>query len=293
MRSKFLFLVVLIVILSGTACIPTETPVVPEAAPATAAPVPTAVQPTEVPPTAVPPRTLTVLAAASLTESFTELGTMFQEQNPGVTVSFSFAGSQTLAEQLNQGAAADVFASASKKYMDAVIESKRVNADAAQKFVQNRLVVVYPSVNPAGIAELKDLAEPGIKLILADKSVPVGQYSLDFLDKAIADPSYDAGFKDSVLANVVSYEDSVKSVLAKVVLGEADAGIVYVTDITAEAAKSAEKLDIPDALNTIANYPIAPIADSKNGELAKAFVALVLSPEGQQVMANYGFIPVK
>lgn len=236
-------------------------------------------------------KTLTVLAAASLAESFTELGHLFEAQNPGVQVSFNFAGSQQLAQQLDQGAGADVFASASPKYMQAAVQSKRVDPAGAKTFVQNRLVVIYPKDNPAGLASLQDLAKPGLKLDLADKSVPVGQYALDFLDKAVQDPGFDPQYKANVLKNVVSYEDNVKSVLAKVSLGEADAGIVYVTDITPDAAGKVGKIDIPDALNTVATYPIAPISDSKNPDLAKAFVALVLSPEGQAVLAKYGFIP--
>jgi molybdate transport system substrate-binding protein len=278
---KVLFLSALIAVIM-VSCTPATFPTaVPIPIPATQGSVPTKVE----------PKTLTVLAAASLTESFTDLGKLFETQNPGVTVTFNFAGSQQLAQQLGEGADADVFASASKKYMDAAIESKRVNADAATTFVKNRLVVIFPKDNPAGLMELKDLAKTGVKLDLADKVVPVGQYSLDFLDKAIKDPGFDPQLKDNVIKNVVSYEDNVKTVLNKVVLGEADAGIVYVTDITTEAAKKVGTIEIPDALNTIANYPIAPISDSKNPELAKAFVTLVLSPDGQAIMAKYGFIP--
>jgi molybdate transport system substrate-binding protein len=236
-------------------------------------------------------KTLTVMAAASLTESFTELGKLFETQNPGVKVIFSFAGSQQLAQQLDQGAAADVFASASKKYMDAAVKSNRINDGDAKTFVKNRLVVIFPKDNPAGITTLKDLAKPGLKLDLAAQAVPVGQYSLDFLDKAVNDPGFDAQYKDNVLKNVVSYEENVKAVVNKVSLGEADAGIVYVTDITRDASAKVGTLDIPDALNTIATYPIAPISDSKNPDLAKAFVALVLSPDGQAVLAKYGFLP--
>lgn len=301
MRSKFLSLLLLIFLLTSAACSPQATPVAPTTAPivapatqalATRAPAPTTVPPTQAP-SQVPSgsKTLTVLAAASLTESFTELGTMFESQNPGVKVAISFAGSQQLAQQLAQGAEADVFASASKKYMDAAVTSKRVNPDDAKTFVKNRLVVIFPKDNPVGLTQLQDLAKAGLKLDLADKTVPVGQYALDFLDKAVKDPAFDPQFKDNVIKNVVSYEDNVKAVLTKVSLGEADAGIVYVTDITAAAADKVGRLDIPDALNTIATYPIAPISDSKNPDLAKAFVALVLSPEGQQVMTKYGFIP--
>jgi molybdate transport system substrate-binding protein len=234
---------------------------------------------------------LTVLAAASLTESFTEMGKLFETENPGVKVAFSFAGSQQLAQQLDQGAVADVFASASAKYMDAAIASNRVIKAEARTYVKNRITIIFPKDNPGMIKELKDLAKPGLKLDFADKAVPVGQYALDFLDKAVKDPGFDAQFKDNALKNVVSYEDNVKAVVTKVSLGEADAGIVYVTDVTADAAGKIGKLDIPDSLNTIAAYPIAPISDSKNPDLAKAFVTLVLSSDGQAIMAKYGFIP--
>lgn len=285
MHSKVLSLMLLILLLASAGCTPQAAPSAPPTAPTT---VSTTLAPTQ---PSSGSKTMTVLAAASLIESFTELGKMFETQNPGVKVSFNFAGSQQLAQQLDQGAGADVFASASPKYMDAAVTSKRVNKVDAKTFVKNRLVVIFPKDNPAGLKALTDLANPGLKLDLADKSVPVGQYALDFLDKAVKDPGFDPQFKVNVVKNVVSYEDNVKSVLTKVSLGEVDAGIVYVTDITAAAAAKVGKLDIPDALNIIATYPIAPISDSKNADLAKAFVALVLSPEGQQVMAKYGFIP--
>lgn len=284
MRSKLLSVMLLFTLLVA-ACTPQAT-----AAP-TAAPIAPEAATQEPAATEISPRTLTVLAAASLTESFTELGKMFEAQNPGVTVAYSFAGSQQLAQQLGQGAEADVFASANNKQMRAVVDAGRVDKDAPQVFVKNRLVVIYPKDNPAGLTELKDLAKPGIKLDLGDQSVPVGQYSIDFLDKAAQNPDYGVRFKDDVLKNVVSYEDNVKAVVTKVSLGEADAGIVYLTDITADAADRVGTLDIPDDLNTIATYPIAPISDCKNADLANAFIAFVLSADGQQVMANYGFVP--
>ena len=278
LHPKLLSFLLFTVLLIAIACTPTIEP-------ATA---PASVPPAEAP---VEERTLTVLAAASLTESFTELGTLFESQNPGIKVAFSFAGSQALAQQLGQGAEADVFASANQKYMDAAVETNRVNQGDAKTFATNRLVVIFPKENPAEIKTLQDLAKPGILLDLADPSVPVGQYTVNFLDKAVEDADFGAQFKDDVLNNVVSYEDNVKAVVTKVSLGEADVGIVYVTDITADDADKVGKLDIPDALNTIATYPIAPVSDSKNPEMAQAFVDLVLSPEGQGVMAQYGFIP--
>jgi len=279
MRSKVLSICLLFTILMSAACT-TQAAATPTEAP------------TEAPSsTPVEERTLTVMAAASLTESYTEIGALFESQNPGVTVTFNFAGTQALVEQLTQGAEADVFASANTKYMNAAVDAGLVAADTAQTFAYNKLVVIYPKDNPAGIAELKDLAKAGLKLDLADSSVPVGQYSLDFLDKAAADAAYGTAYKDAVLSNVVSYEENVKAVVTKVSLGEADAGIVYLTDVTADAAESVSKLDIPDELNTIATYPVAPLTASKNADLAQAFVNLVLSSEGQTILAKYGFVP--
>ncbi len=276
MRSRVLSILLLVVLSAGAACAPQATP-----APATLPP----------PPAVQANKTLTVLAAASLTEPFKEIGQQFEAQNPGTKVSFNFAGSQQLAQQLAQGAPADVFASASPKYMDAAVDAKRVAKGSAATFVKNRLVVIYPKDNPAGLKELKDLAKAGLKLDFAAKEVPVGQYSLDFLDKAVKDSGFDPTFKDAALKNVVSYEDNVKAVLTKVALGEADAGIVYTSDITEDAANTVGKLDIPDALNVIATYPIATIADSRNADLAQTFMNLVLSSEGQAVLGKYGFIP--
>jgi molybdate transport system substrate-binding protein len=239
---------------------------------------------------ATAPQTLTVLAAASLTEPFSELGQQFEASHPGVKVSFNFGGSQQLAQQLAQGAQADLFASASLKYMDVVVTAGRVVSGTVRIFARNHLVVIYPLANPAGLNTLQDLAKPGLKLVLAAKVVPVGQYALDFLDKAVQDAAFGQAFKVDVLTNVVSYEDNVKAVLTKVALGEADAGIVYSSDISGDAANKVGRIDIPAALNVIAEYPIAVLEDSAMADLAKAFMDLVLSAPGQQVLARYGFI---
>lgn len=293
----FAILLILALVISGCAS-PTPTAVVTEAptevivAADTAVPPTPTTEPTVAPTEAKEPVTLTVLAAASLTESFTEIGTMFEAANPDVKVTFSFAGSQQLAQQLAEKAPADVFASASKKYMTATIESGSVISGTEKTFAKNALVVIYPKENPAGLAALTDLAKPGIKLVLGAKEVPVGQYALDFLDKAIKDPAYGATFKDDVLKNVVSYEDNVKSVVTKVTLGEADAGIVYLTDITTDAAEKVEKITIPNEINVIATYPMATIADSAHPQEAQAFMDFVLSAEGQAVLAKYNFTTV-
>jgi molybdate transport system substrate-binding protein len=233
---------------------------------------------------------LTVFAAASLTEAFTELGEQFEAQHPEATVVFNFAGSNQLAAQINQGAPADVFASANPAQMQMAIDSGRIVGGARQTFVRNRLVVIYPKDNPAGLTAWQDLAKSGVKVVFAAKEVPVGQYSLDFLDKAAQDAAYGIAFKAGVLANVVSYEENVRAVMSKVVLGEADAGIVYTSDVAGDNAGQVGRIDIPDTLNTIATYPIAALNDSAHPELAQAFVDLILSPQGQAVLESYGFI---
>lgn len=233
--------------------------------------------------------TLTVFAAASLSDAFAEIGRVFEESHPGVNVVFNFAGSNQLTTQIAAGAPADVFASANVAQMDVAVASGRVDAGAPQRFVTNRLVVVYPADNPAGIVGLVDLSNPDILIVLAAEEVPVGRYSLEFLERASVAPAFGASFKDGVLDNVVSYEENVRSVLTKVALGEADAGIVYSSDLVGVAGVAS--LEIPDGLNVLAEYPIASLNDSAQAGAAGAFVALVLSDRGQAILASYGFGP--
>jgi len=240
--------------------------------------------------TSGPPVGLTVFAAASLTDAFKEAQTKFQAAHPGVTISYNFAGSDTLATQITQGAPADVFASANTTQMNVAVKGGQVAAASVQTFAHNRLVVIYPKANPAHIQALQDLAKPGLKLDLAAQTVPVGQYAVDFLTKASADPAFGPDFKAKTLKNVVSYETDVKSVLAKVGLGEADAGIVYTTD-AATRAGDVGTIVIPDALNSIAVYPIAPVASSAHADVARQFVDYVASADGQAILAKYGFLP--
>ena len=261
-----------------------------------AAPVPTVVPPiateapTAVPPTAPAPQTLTVFAASSLTDAFTEIGKSFEAANDGVTVTLNFAGSQALRTQIEGGAPADVFASASGKEMDTLVTTDKLVADGtSQIFLTNKLVVILPATNPATLAKLEDLARPGIKLVLAAEEVPVGNYARQALDKM--NGSFGTDFKDKVLKNVVSNEDNVKQVVAKVQLGEADGGIVYTSD--AIAAPDLKTIEITPDLNVIAKYPIAPLVNSANANLAKAFIDYVLSSEGQATLQKWGFAPAK
>ena len=253
-----------------------------------ATPAPTSA-PTTIPTNAPEPRTLTVFAAASLTDAFSEIGKIFEAANPGVTITFNFAGSQALRTQIEEGAPADVFASASGKEMDTLVKSAFVTEGIPQVFLTNKLVVIMPADNPAKLNSLADLANSGIKIVLAAEEVPVGNYARQSLD--LMNGSFGADFKNKVLANVVSNEDNVKQVVAKVQLGETDAGIVYTSD--AVAAPELQTIEIPTELNVIAKYPIAPLVKSANTDLAQAFIAYVLSTDGQAILQKWGFAPAK
>ena len=230
-------------------------------------------------------RTLNVFAAASLTDAFTEIGKNFEAANPGVTVTFNFAGSQALRTQIEEGAPADVFASANITEIDALVTDGFIAKGSSQVFLNNKLIVILPAKNTATLTKLEDLAKPGIKIVLAAEEVPVGKYARQALDQMNA--QFGADFKDKVLANVVSNEDNVKQVVAKVQLDEADAGIVYTSD--AVAAPDLKTIEIPAKLNVIAQYPIAVLRKSVKTNLATAFIEYILSTEGQSVLQKWGF----
>lgn len=240
--------------------------------------------------TAQAPQTITVFAAASLTDAFTEIKAQFEAANPGVTVVYNFGGSSTLAAQLSEGAPADVFASANTQQMQAAQAAGRIAGEAVI-FVRNRLVLVVPADNPANITTLSDLAQPGVNLVLAAPEVPVRQYTDNMLNLLAEDPAFGPGYRSAVMDNIVSEESNVRQVLLKVLLGEADAGIVYTSDVTPDAVEQVIQITIPDAVNTLAAYPIA-ITDSANAEPAQAFIDFVLSAEGQATMSKWGFIRV-
>lgn len=236
--------------------------------------------------------TLTVFAAASLTDAFSELAEVFEAQHPGKRVSLNFAASNQLAQQLADGAEADIFASADRIQMDTAIETGCIEPEQVSAMVGNTLVIIFPPDNPAGIGNPLDLAFPGINLILAAAEVPVGRYSLEYLTKASDESFFGLNYMESVLDNVVSYEQSVRGVLTKVQLGEADAGIVYKSDVYGLGPEEINGITIPPALNVSATYFIAPINDSRQPELAQDFIDFVLSEEGQDILAKYGFLPV-
>ncbi|HTX17435.1 MAG TPA: molybdate ABC transporter substrate-binding protein [Bacteroidota bacterium] len=235
---------------------------------------------------------LTVFAAASLTECFNAMAREFASAHAAVTFSFNFAGSQQLAQQIAQGAPVDIFVSANRKQMEEAAKSGRIDTSQTRIFASNRLVVVYPKENVEGLRFLSDLSRPHLKIVLADKAVPVGQYSLEFLDKCEKSLAFGPGFREYVVANVVSHEENVRAVLAKVVLGEADAGIVYTSDVSERVRNDVGTIEIPDSLNVIAAYPIAPILDSHSPRLAGEFVAFILSEQGRAVLSRFGFVPL-
>jgi molybdate transport system substrate-binding protein len=217
---------------------------------------------------------ITVLAAASLTGSFGTLGKQFEAAHPGAKVVFSFGASSTLATQITQGAPADVFASASVKNMTQVVTAK--SAADPTTFAKNVMEIAVPPANPARITQVSDLAKPGVKVVLCAPAVPCGSTARQVFTNA------------KVAVTPVSNEVDVKSTLSKVQLGEADAGVVYVTDVLAAGGK-VRGITIPANVNASTSYPIATLTASKNPQLAKAFVDYVLSPDGATVLTEAGF----
>ncbi len=230
------------------------------------------------------PRALTVFAAASLTDAFTQIGHDFESAHPGAAVTFNFAGSQTLRAQLEAGALADVLAVAGDSDMEAVRAAEMLTGSVSV-LATNPLIVIVPADNPGRVASLSDLARPGLKVVLASADVPAGQAARAVLMNL--ETPLGAGFAARVFANVVSNEDNVRQVLAKIKLGEADAGLVYASD--AFAAPEVRTLAIPAENNVRVAYPIAVLARAPAPDLAAAFVAYVLSSAGQAVLQQWGF----
>ncbi|MEV4790095.1 molybdate ABC transporter substrate-binding protein [Streptomyces tuirus] len=219
---------------------------------------------------------VTVFAAASLKESFTTLGEQFEREHPGTKVTFSFGGSDSLAASITGGAPADVFASASPRTMSIVTDAGDASGTPAT-FVRNELEIATLPGNPGKISSLKDLTEAGRKVVLCDKEVPCGSAA----QKALA--------ASSLELTPVSYEQDVKAAITKVELKEADAAVVYKTDVRA-AGDKVEGVEFPESADAVNDYPIALLKDARNAEAAKAFIALVRSADGQKVLTGAGFL---
>lgn len=233
---------------------------------------------------------ITVFAAASLTEAFNEMADAFELAHSGSVVVLNFSGSQQLALQLDQGASADLFASADFRNMDRMVDAGLVEAEGVTCFARNSLVVIMPADNPAEIRSLHDLARPGVKLILAGETVPIGVYTRRVLTTMADDPLFGSDYYANVLNNVVSNEENVKQVVAKVQLGEADAGMVYRTDVTPANRDQLQQIEVPAAYNIQAEYPMAVLSAAAEPGLAAEFSDFILSDEGQKILASWGFL---
>lgn len=218
--------------------------------------------------------TIRVYAAASLTDSFTELGMQFESDHPGTKVEFNFGPSSGLAQQIGNGSPADVFASASPSNMDALVEDG--HAEDPKHFARNSMEIATPPDNPGKIAALADLAKPGVKVALCQAQVPCGQVAAEVFANA------------GITVEPVTEEVDVKSVLTKVTLGEVDAGVVYVTDVSA-AGDEVNGIEIPADQNASTTYPIAALKESEHDDVAADFVDLVLSDDGTTVLEQAGF----
>lgn len=229
--------------------------------------------------------TLTVFAAASLTDVFKELAQTFEAQHPGITVRFSFGGSSAILAQILQGAPADVFASADEAKMVTAQQKGVVKSSAI--FARNKLIVVVPKANPAQIARFDDVAKRGIRLVLAQDGVPIAEYTKQVLQKAAA--THGTAWRDQVLANLASREADVRASVNRVVLGDADATFCYVTDVTPAIRDRVTIIPIPDDLNIQAAYPIGVVKSTSQPALAQQWIDFVLGNAGQQTMHKWGF----
>lgn len=231
---------------------------------------------------------IVLFAASSLTDAFSEIARAYEQAHPGTTVRLNLAASSQLALQLAEGARADLFASADAVQMERIIEAGRVAPTAPHRFARNQLVLIIPADNPARLETWRDLARPGIKVVLAGPEVPAGRYTHRLVASLEGQLP---GFAAALQANVVSEESNVRQVVTKVLLGEADAGVVYASDVTPVLQERLHTLPLPLTPAVEIHYPIAPLRDSANPEGAASLLAFILSPEGQAILARWGFLP--
>jgi molybdate transport system substrate-binding protein len=235
-------------------------------------------------------QTINVFAAASLSGAFADVARAFEQQHPAVSVRFNFTGSQQLAAQIEQGAQADVFASADDRWLEHV-RARGLITGSPLTFARNRLVFIVPKTNPGRIRRLQDMTKGGLKIVIGADAVPVGHYTRTLLSNLSRTQGFPQDFSARVLANVVSEEENVKSIVGKVQLGEADAGVVYGSDVTPGLSRYVRSIEIPEGANVVASYPIATLKSAQQPDDARAFVALVLSDEGQRILAHWAFLP--
>lgn len=232
------------------------------------------------------PQTIIIFADESLKNAFTQMVANVQAANPGLLVDIRYGDTQSLREQIEQGAQADVFAAASQAEMTSLIDGKAVDAQAANVFLVNQLVFVLPALTTANLSTLQDLTKPGVKVVLAADQTTLGKFSQQALDNL--EKAQGPGYKADLLKNVISYEQDTANVLNTIQLGRADAGLVYASDLA--GAPQLQKIAIPYGSNVVAQYSLAVLSKSANPELARIFVDYVLSPRGQDVLQVWGFM---
>jgi molybdate transport system substrate-binding protein len=270
------------VVLLATACSstgssPSAVPASPTTAPSTASTAPSAAS-----------ANLTIYGAASLKAALADLKAAYETANPGSNLSISTDSSATLEAQIEQGAPADVFLSADTKNPQALVD-KGLAAGDVVKFAGNLLTVIVPTANTAGVQSPADLARPGLKVIAAGDAVPITKYASQLVANLAKQSGYPADFATKYAANVASKEDNVAAVVAKVELGEGDAAIVYVTD--AKNSTKVTTIPVPDGANVPATYGAVAVKASKNPDAAAAFLTWLTGPDGQAILAKYGFLP--
>jgi molybdate transport system substrate-binding protein len=261
------------------------TPSAPPSPPAaTATPAPASATPAPTP----APVELTVYGAASLKAALEQAKAAYETANPGATVTISTDSSSALETQIEQGAPADLFLSADKTNPQKLVDAGLADG-ATVTFAGNKLTIVVPADNPAGIASPADLAKVGVKVIAAGDTVPITKYATQLVANLAKESGYPADFVAAYTANIASKEDNVKAVIAKIELGEGDAGIVYVTD--AKASSKVKTIDVPDSANVPATYDGVVVRASTNAAAARAFLDWFAGPDGQAILGGLGFLP--
>jgi molybdate transport system substrate-binding protein len=236
----------------------------------------------------VAPTALTVFAAASLKKSFAGVESAYRAVDPAVTLSFSFDASSALETQIEQGAPADVLASADTSNPQKLVDGGFA-AGPTTSFAANRLTVIVPTANPAGVSSPLDLARPGLTVVAAGDNVPITKYANQLVDNLAKQAGYPADYAARVKANVVSKEDNVAAVVSKIELGEGDAAIVYVTD--AQNSIKVSPIAVPDQANVSATYSAVAVKASRNAAAAATFIAWLAGPDGRAILAGFGFLP--
>jgi molybdate transport system substrate-binding protein len=234
------------------------------------------------------PAALTIYGAASLKGVLDKVKTAYEAANPGSTLTISTDSSATLETQIEQGAPADVFLSADTTNPKKLVD-KGLAAGAAVTFAGNKLTLIVPTANPAGIKTPADLAKTGVKVIAAGDAVPITKYATQLVTNLAKVADYPADFAAKYSANIASKEDNVKAIVAKIELGEGDAGIVYVTD--AKASAKVTTMDVPDTANVPATYAGVVVKASKDAAAAQAFLTWFAGPDGQAILSTFGFLP--